>query len=71
MKLIKRQGNQLIENGDGSVEFEIPGELELRLKYAAYGTYRRIKIPVYNIEANNTLGGDSILGGLDLMLMGF
>jgi hypothetical protein len=69
MKLIKRQGNKLIENGDGCVEFEIPGELELLLKYAVYSTYTRFEI--YNIEINNILGGGSIPVGLDPMVMGF
>jgi hypothetical protein len=71
MRLVKRQGNKLIENGDGSVEFEIPGESELLLKYAVYSnlTFRRIEI--CNIEINNTLGGHSIAGRLDFMLMGF
>jgi hypothetical protein len=52
------------------VEFEIPGELELLLKYAVYSTYRRIEIPVHNIETNNTLGGDPMSGGSDPTLMG-
>ena len=47
--MIKRQGNKLIENGDGCVEFEIPGELELLLKYAVYSTYGRFEI--YNIRS--------------------
>jgi hypothetical protein len=65
MRLMRRQGNKLIENGDGRMEFEIPGELELILKYAPYSPYK-----IYN-ETNNTLGGDFIPKGLDLMLIGF
>jgi hypothetical protein len=32
--MMKRQGNQLIENVDGSLELGIPGESEMLLKYA-------------------------------------
>jgi hypothetical protein len=44
--LIKMQVNQLIEGGDGNLELEILGELELLLKHAVHTTRR---IEMYNI----------------------